>query len=280
MTRTTTTLKPAWSTLSGATSGCVRRHCVCKSGTLSFSPLVVATIEREGALHLTWCNIRIFTLVLLGISSGRCGVRTPSAYSSAFQNFRTQHPQPQPHQPPQAQGVSTAGYRAPPPEYSPPPLTTMTVPGAAAYLSSSSPSSPDMDKSGVAIEMVSPVSSSPATSSSSAGRQYDHDNRVDVIRRLCDLQQPDGHWEYSDELAGLARMWGGREVPTVAHGATALSQACLMELCDHVWAAQRDGTEDTALSADEIASLQMMHWDLGFARGALDRSTAWLSGFR
>lgn len=120
-----------------------------------------------------------------------------------------------------------------------------------------------------------------STAGGRAGPSYDRHNRVDVIRRMCDLQHADGHWDYSDELAALARRWGGRELtPAAPHGATALAQACLMELCGHVWAAQRDGTEDTALSAAEVASLQMMHWDLGFARSALDRATAWLGGFR
>jgi hypothetical protein len=153
----------------------------------------------------------------------------------------------------------------------------MTAPDAA-YLSTPPP--PFDAKSTTDVEMMTPTRTSPTSPTGRSAAPYDRDNRVDVIRRLCDLQHPDGHWDYSDELAGLARRWGGREVPPVAHGATALSQACLMELCDRVWTAQRDGTEDITLSGDEVASLQMLHWDLAFARTALDRATAWLTGFR
>lgn len=109
---------------------------------------------------------------------------------------------------------------------------------------------------------------------------YDSRNRIDVIRRLCSLQHPDGHWDYTPELAELVKLWGGRELMAPAHGVTALTNACLMDLCNYVWTAQRDGREHSALSGPELIGLQAVNWDLGWANNALDRATAWMSGFR
>jgi len=109
---------------------------------------------------------------------------------------------------------------------------------------------------------------------------YDPSNRVDVIRRICSLQHPDGHWDYSDELAELARLWGGRELMAPAHGVTALTHASLLDLCNYVWTAQREGREQEALTAAEMISLQSVNWDLTWARNAMDRATGWMSGYR
>ncbi len=132
-----------------------------------------------------------------------------------------------------------------------------------------------------------PTTPSPApytTATSTPAQQttnypYDRRNRIDVIRRLCSLQHPDGHWDYSPELAELVKFWGGRELMTPAHGVTALANACLTELCNYVWAAQRDGREQSSLSQVELISLQTVNWDLTWAKNAMDRATAWMGGF-
>ncbi|KAK3353556.1 hypothetical protein B0T25DRAFT_568754 [Lasiosphaeria hispida] len=105
-------------------------------------------------------------------------------------------------------------------------------------------------------------------------------NRIDVMSRLCSIQHPDGHWDFTPELAELVKHWGGRELMAPAHGVTALTHACLMDLCNYVWGAQREGREHTALNAGELMSLQAVNWDLVWAKNSLDRATAWLSGFR
>lgn len=104
-------------------------------------------------------------------------------------------------------------------------------------------------------------------------------NRVDAIRRLCALQHPDGHWDHSPELAELVRQWSGRDLTLspARPGATALAHACLTDLCNTVWTAQREGREHECLGADELASLQAVHWDLGWAKHALDRAAAWMA---
>jgi len=121
---------------------------------------------------------------------------------------------------------------------------------------------------------------SPVTTTTTTAPGYDHHNRIDVIRRLCSLQHPDGHWDYSNELAELVKMWGGRDLMTPAHGATALTHACLADLCNYVWTAQRDGREHESLSAAELISLQSVNWDLAWAKNAMDRANGWMSGYR
>lgn len=109
---------------------------------------------------------------------------------------------------------------------------------------------------------------------------YDRTNRIDAIRRLCALQHGDGHWDFTPELADITRQWGGgRELP--GYGADALAvttqvHACLGELCQYVWTAQRERAEESRLSAGEMASFQSVGWDLGFARGSLTRAAGWL----
>jgi hypothetical protein len=138
---------------------------------------------------------------------------------------------------------------------------------------------------------ISPLAQSPSndfktstpptiTASTVTSPGYDYHNRIDVIRRLCSLQHPDGHWDYSTELADMVKMWGGRDLMAPAHGATALTQACLADLCNYVWTAQRDGREHESLSAAELISLQSVNWDLGWAKNAMDRATAWMNGYR
>jgi hypothetical protein len=105
---------------------------------------------------------------------------------------------------------------------------------------------------------------------------YDRRNRIDVIRRLCSLQQPDGRWEPGAELAELVELWGRRTLMAPAHGVTALTHACLADLCGAIWAAQRVGRENAVLSPAELISLQMVHWDLSWAKTATDRAAAWM----
>ncbi|KAK4043346.1 hypothetical protein C8A01DRAFT_32473 [Parachaetomium inaequale] len=83
-------------------------------------------------------------------------------------------------------------------------------------------------------------------------------NRIHLILALCALQNPhSGNWPPSRELASLLKLWtGGRDVtlgmgPT-GRGATALAHACLIDLCQFVWAAQREGREGEVLSWAEI----------------------------
>jgi hypothetical protein len=61
-----------------------------------------------------------------------------------------------------------------------------------------------------------------------------------------------------------------------AHGVTALTHACLMDLCNYVWTAQREGREQQMLSSPELISLQSINWDLGWAKNALDRAGVWM----
>ncbi|GAB1318844.1 hypothetical protein MFIFM68171_09054 [Madurella fahalii] len=119
-------------------------------------------------------------------------------------------------------------------------------------------------------------SPSPSPSRPPSRRAYSPLNRIDVIRRLCALQHPDGHWDYSPELAELVKLWGGRELMAPAHGVTALTHACLTDLCNYVWTAQREGREHECLGSEELISLQGIHWDLGWAKNALDRAEFWL----
>ena len=126
---------------------------------------------------------------------------------------------------------------------------------------------------------ASPVSSRPLPRRT-ISYPYDPRNRIDVICRLCSLQQSDGRWDYSLELADLVKMWGGRELMSPAHGVTALAHACLLDLCNHVWAAQREGSEHASLSAAELISLQTLNWDLSWAKIAIDQATAWMNGYR
>jgi hypothetical protein len=111
-------------------------------------------------------------------------------------------------------------------------------------------------------------------------QQYDRLNRIDVIRRICGLQHADGHWTYSVELAELVKQWGGRDLMTADHDVTAMSHACLLELCSVVWTAQRDNTWQTQFTPAELTALQVVNWDLSWAKAALDRATAWMTGFR
>ncbi|KAK4231276.1 hypothetical protein QBC38DRAFT_242132 [Podospora fimiseda] len=108
---------------------------------------------------------------------------------------------------------------------------------------------------------------------------YSSQNRISVLRRLCTLQHPNGHWDYSPELASLVKLWGGRELMSPAHGVTALTNACMTDLVNYIWQAQREGREHQMLTAAELISLQQINWDLGWARHAIERATAWMSGF-
>ncbi|KAK0643527.1 hypothetical protein B0T16DRAFT_459664 [Cercophora newfieldiana] len=165
--------------------------------------------------------------------------------------YQQQHHQPQQQYQPPQQGYISPLAQSPSNDYktSTPPTSTASPVGV-----------------GVGVAVTSPG--------------YDHHNRIDVIRRLCSLQHPDGHWDYSTELAELVKMWGGRDLMAPAHGATALTHACLSDLCNYVWTAQRDGREHESLSAAELISLQGVNWDLGWAKNAMDRAAAWMGGYR
>ncbi|KAK3940636.1 hypothetical protein QBC46DRAFT_458821 [Diplogelasinospora grovesii] len=182
-----------------------------------------------------------------------------------YQTYQNQQYHTQQQQAPGPQRMMTGDYKSP--------TTTLNTVSFPSNLPGTvSPTSPTM----------SPTTTVFSQSQQTAAPRYPYDrnNRIDVVRRLCSLQNPDGHWDYSDELAELVSMWGGRELMAPAHGVTALTHACLMDLCGYVWAAQREGREHQALSTAELISLQAVNWDLGWAKNALDRATAWMSGFR
>lgn len=120
------------------------------------------------------------------------------------------------------------------------------------------------------------------TNSASAPHYYfDRQNRIEVLRRIGLLQQPDGHWDWSPELQELVRQWGGGEmVDAYPNTVTRATVACILNIAEYVWAAQREGREQTALSVPEMMSLQGMNWNLGWAQMGADRATMWLSNYK
>ncbi|KAL2177248.1 uncharacterized protein P884DRAFT_26579 [Thermothelomyces heterothallicus CBS 202.75] len=108
-------------------------------------------------------------------------------------------------------------------------------------------------------------------------------NRVALILALTRLQDPrTGTWAPTAELTGLLQAWaGGRRAISInlnigGHGATALAHACLIDLCQTVWTAQREGTEAAVLSAEELRSLERVGWNLGWVAGRIRQAGAWL----
>ncbi|KAK3988559.1 hypothetical protein QBC44DRAFT_101688 [Cladorrhinum sp. PSN332] len=132
----------------------------------------------------------------------------------------------------------------------------------------------------LALSQPHPPTPSDFKSSHPPTPQYDPQNRISVLRRLSSLQHPDGHWDFSSELSSLVKLWGGRELMSPAHGVTALTHACMTDLCNYVWQAQREGREHEMLTAAELISLQQINWDLGWARYAVERAGVWMGGFR
>ncbi|KAK4166023.1 hypothetical protein QBC43DRAFT_314777 [Cladorrhinum sp. PSN259] len=130
------------------------------------------------------------------------------------------------------------------------------------------------------FKSLHPVSPLSPISPSITLPKYDPQNRISVIRRLSALQHPDGHWDYTPELASLVKLWGGRELMSPAHGVTALTHACMTDLCNYVWTAQREGREHERLSTAELISLEEINWDLGWARLAIERAEGWVAGYR
>jgi hypothetical protein len=130
---------------------------------------------------------------------------------------------------------------------------------------------------------ISPITSpttspSPFHSQTSPPPSYNSTNRIDVIRRLCALQHPDGHWDPDPEIASLLQQWGGSSSAyqtTDSRAATTAVTACLGDMCAYVWAAQRDRAESARLAPGEMESFRHVGWDLGFARGAVERGRGW-----
>lgn len=113
---------------------------------------------------------------------------------------------------------------------------------------------------------------------------YDPRNRIEVCRRLTQLQQADGSWEVGMELAELVGQWGGREIggfgsPGGGDGATLATSATLWGLCQVVWTARQEGREREVLSASELSALAATNGDMSWAKESLDRAAAWLVKF-
>ncbi|KAK0718250.1 hypothetical protein B0T26DRAFT_322297 [Lasiosphaeria miniovina] len=228
---------------------------------------IVQYLPRPSTTELSFIDLALLAIFILGV---------------------VRHTHQQAHQP--GSFISTPVYQAPPgnPQYQyqqPQPQSQYSQQQQAhqyqqqyqqQYLQQT-PAPPLDLKNAVPTATASPRS---ITTALSQRYPYDRSNRIDVIKRLCAVQHPDGHWDYSAELAELVKLWGGRELGPTPQGATALTHACLTDLCAHVWAAQRDGREHAALTPAELASLQLVNWDLSWAGNALERATAWMSGYR
>lgn len=195
--------------------------------------------------------------------------------------------------------ISVLPLVLPAPPTGPPPPVPPELMGAERYAQAA------MTRTGT---LKTPMTAAPSYSSrggmgtsTRGGRQtpwypYDGRNRIDAIRRLCSLQQPDGHWERSEELAELVRAWdaraagvdavsplegsSGRDWKAEVRAETARAHACLRGLCETVWVARLQGTETTVLSLAERISLQAVNWDLGWAKSALERAADWQESTR
>ncbi|KAK3390509.1 hypothetical protein B0H63DRAFT_117649 [Podospora didyma] len=212
-------------------------------------------------------------------SSAYTPVSTAPPATTQYQYQQQQQPQQYQQQYPQQYQLQQQQQYQQPQQYQAPALdyknSTPTPPTVLPLPSPPPPPPPALDPP-PAIGTTTPRQGTPTQS-------YDRNNRIDVIKRLCALQHPDGHWDYTIELAEVVRMWGGgRELTLHAaqHGVTAVTHACLLDLCNYVWGAQRDRREQTALSPGELNSLQAVKWDIGWANHALERATAWMGGFR
>lgn len=113
-------------------------------------------------------------------------------------------------------------------------------------------------------------------------------NRVALILAIVRLQDPrTGSWAPAADLTGLLQAWaaGSRRAAAThinininigSHGTTALAQACLIDLCQTVWTAQREGTEAVVLSAQELRSLECVGWNLGWVAERIRQAGSWL----
>ncbi|OIW32494.1 hypothetical protein CONLIGDRAFT_271726 [Coniochaeta ligniaria NRRL 30616] len=133
------------------------------------------------------------------------------------------------------------------------------------------------------IPTTSTTPISPATSPSPIQPQpaYNHaPNRIDQIRHIVSLQRPNGSWTYTPELAALIQQYSGKELrPGDDRALTLAVHDVLREMCGYVWAAQRDRAEEARLSRAEMESFAALGWDLGFARGSIDRAIRWARPF-
>ncbi|KAH8912848.1 hypothetical protein BR93DRAFT_115237 [Coniochaeta sp. PMI_546] len=189
-----------------------------------------------------------------------------------------QQQQPYQYQQQHSQPVMTSAQPFPPQYTNPTALDNKYTP-----TTSTTPISPIASPVSAPTTSPSPIQ---APISQPPYQPYDRTNRIDVIRRICTLQNPNGSWSYSPELADLVRQWsgggggGGREIrPGDDRALTLAVHACLKDLCGYVWAAQRDRAEETRLAPGEMASFRAVNWDLGFARGAIDRALRWARPF-
>lgn len=109
---------------------------------------------------------------------------------------------------------------------------------------------------------------------------YDPQNRIEILRRLVSLQAADGHWEWSQDLHEILRLCGRDVMDASPAGMTNIANALTVDICQYVWAAQREGREHTALTAAEMITLQGMNWDLGWAQRCTDMAAVWLLASR
>ncbi|KAK4244280.1 hypothetical protein C7999DRAFT_35364 [Corynascus novoguineensis] len=133
-------------------------------------------------------------------------------------------------------------------------------------------------------------------------------NRITLILAIARLQDPRvGTWAPTAELTALLEAWAGGcrfgainttnnnnsnnminlniggqghgnngNSQSYGHGATALAHACLIDLCQTVWTAQREGREAAVLSAEELRTLEGLGWDLGWVAARIRRAGEFL----
>ncbi|KAL2120456.1 hypothetical protein VTJ04DRAFT_4483 [Mycothermus thermophilus] len=123
-------------------------------------------------------------------------------------------------------------------------------------------------------------------------------NRVNLILALCHLQLPEGNFPATPLLSHLLSAWTNRPIPlssgsgssgssgsgsgssgstgTETPGATALAHACLTDLCQTIWQAQREGTEGYVLTEEELWSLERVGWDLKWVAPRIELAGRWL----
>ncbi|KAM7196371.1 hypothetical protein V8F20_007030 [Naviculisporaceae sp. PSN 640] len=116
----------------------------------------------------------------------------------------------------------------------------------------------------------------PQSQSSSAQQQQ---NRITTLRRLSALQNPQGNWTYTPELASILQLWTGDTISaqTPVYNITVLTHNLILTLREYIWSAQRERREHVALSPAEMDSLKGVNWDLGWVGMGLERAGGWLT---
>lgn len=140
---------------------------------------------------------------------------------------------------------------------------------------------------GASSTVVSPIAPSPGpVEYGNMYRQYQTPqqqqpeymyNRIAAAWRMAELQQPDGHWEWSGELATIVQQWGLQTLTADPEQVTSVTNACLTNMCQFIWTARREGRDSAVLSPAELARLASYNGDMSWAKAAMDRATSWLA---